>query len=105
VARLAVGLRERVVGDLADEGLDERILAPLGAARIGLKGEQLAPDEPPKARLDVGRGDARYGGQPRDREALAEDGGVRDQGSIVEPQPVEAAGDERRERLGDREVG
>ena len=105
VANVPVGPRKRVVGDLADQGLDERVLAPLGAARVSLKGEQFAPDEPAKARRKVRGGDARHRRQPRNREALAEDGGVGHQGSILEPQPVEAAGDERRERLGDREVG
>ena len=36
VAGLAIGSRERVVGDLADQRLDEGVLAALGATRVGL---------------------------------------------------------------------
>ena len=52
VPGLAVALGERVVGDLADERLDERVLAALRRARVGLQGQQLAPDERPEARLE-----------------------------------------------------
>ncbi len=52
VADLPVALRQRVVGDLADERLDERVLAALWRARVDLLDEQLAPDERPQPRLD-----------------------------------------------------
>ncbi len=52
VAHLAVALRQRVVGDLADERLDERVLAALGRARIDLLDQQLTPDEGPQARFE-----------------------------------------------------
>ncbi len=38
-------LRQRPVGDLADERLDERVLAALGRPRVDVVDEQLAPDE------------------------------------------------------------
>src|SRR5258706_8347861 len=52
--RPPVAARQRVVGDLPDQGLDERVLAPLGRARIRLQREQLAPDEGPQAWLEAG---------------------------------------------------
>ena len=45
VAGLAVAPGERVVGDLADERLDERVLARARGARVGLEGQELASDE------------------------------------------------------------
>ena len=83
VLGLAVGLGERAVRDLADERLDERVLAALRAARVR-RGwdEQLAPDERPQARLELGLGDARDRGEGGRREALAEDGRIVDEGPV-----------------------
>ena len=53
VTGLAVTLGEGVVGDLADERLDEPVLAALGRARVGLEGQELAPDERAQARLEL----------------------------------------------------
>ena len=52
VAGPPLALGQRAVGDLADERLDEAVLAALGAARVGLDVEQLAPDEAAEARLE-----------------------------------------------------
>ena len=41
VAGAAVALGQRPVGDLADEGLDEAVHAPLRRARVDLLGDQL----------------------------------------------------------------
>ena len=45
VARLPVATGEGVVGDLADERLDERVLTAFRAARIEVLGQQLASNE------------------------------------------------------------
>lgn len=76
VAALAISLGERVVGDLADEGLDERVLAAFGAARVRLQHQELAAHEPVQARLQVGLGDTRHGREAGEGERLAEHGRV-----------------------------
>src|SRR5262249_24935423 len=43
VPRLAVGLRQRVVGDLAEQILEEAVLPVLGRAGVGLEPEDLLP--------------------------------------------------------------
>ena len=83
VADLAILLRQGVVGDLADQGLDEGVLAMLGRARIGLAGEQLAPDERPQARLELGLRNPGNGREAGEGEALAEDGGVRHERPVL----------------------
>ena len=80
VANLAIALGQRVVGDLADECLDEGVLAALGRAGVDLLDEQLAPDEGAQARLEGRLVDAGDGRQGRRAEALAEHGGVGDDG-------------------------
>ena len=52
VARPTVLLRQRLVGDLADQPLDEDVLAALRRARIVIDGQDLASDEAPKSRLE-----------------------------------------------------
>ena len=59
MADLAVLLRERVVGDLADERLDEGVLAPLGERGSASSSEQLAPDEPAEPGSRSASSDAR----------------------------------------------
>ena len=82
VPRAPVAPRERAVGDLADERLDEPVLAALRRARIALDVEQLAPDEVAQARLEL------VGATPLDRgqriggEDLAEDGRVLEEAAI-----------------------
>ena len=46
-------LRERLVGDVPDEVLEEAVLAVLGRARIGLDAEHLLADEPGEDRLEL----------------------------------------------------
>ena len=41
----ALSLRERLVGDVADEVLQEAVLAVLGRARVGLHDEHLLAHE------------------------------------------------------------
>ncbi len=65
VAGLAVALRQGVVGDLADQRLDERVLAPARAPRVRLVGKQLSPDEHAEASLEGALVDA--GNRPRAR--------------------------------------
>ncbi len=45
VADLSLGTSQRGIGDLADQGLDEGILAALGRPRVRLEFEDLASDE------------------------------------------------------------
>src|SRR6478735_121110 len=54
VLRPAIALGESLVGDLADDALDEPELAALRRSWVGIKDEQLMPDEPVEARRDSG---------------------------------------------------
>ena len=83
VTALAVALGERVVRDLAHEGLDEGELAALGRAGVGLEDQELAPDEGAKARREFWLRDARYGRDGVEREALAENSGIAEEGSVL----------------------
>ena len=98
VADLPVALRKGVVGDLADEQLDEGVLAPLGAARVALDGQELARDEAPQARLEIRLVDPLAPSAAVvklwPRTAASEEGPV---GWLEGIQP---GGDELRERLG-----
>ena len=58
VARLAIPLREGVVCHLANERLHEGVLAALRAAWVRFHREQLAFDQGPQARCQVGFRDA-----------------------------------------------
>ena len=62
----AVALGQGRIRDLADERLDEAVLAALGRPLVDLLDEDLAPDETAQARLEigrVGRGDGRQAGR------------------------------------------
>ena len=83
MAGLAVAPRERVVGDLANERLDESVLAALRRAGVGLEGKELAPDEGAEARFELDPVDSRYRCEPGEGEGLAEDGGIAEEGSVV----------------------
>ena len=52
VAAASVAPRQRPVRDLADERLDERVLAAFGRPRVDVVDEQLATDERPAELLD-----------------------------------------------------
>ena len=53
VPRPALALRERLVGDVADEVLEEAVLAVLGRARVGLDAEHLLAHERREQRLEL----------------------------------------------------
>ena len=71
VADLAVRMGQRVVGDLADERLNEAVLAALGGARVGLEREELALDQGAQSWLELLVGNPRNRREPGKREALA----------------------------------
>ena len=54
MAALALPLGERLVGDVADEVLQEAVLAALRRARIGLDAEHLLAHERREQRLELG---------------------------------------------------
>ena len=104
VTGLPIALRQGVVRDLADQSLDESVLAPFGRAGIGLEREQLALDERPQTGLDLVLADTRDRGETSGRETLAENGGVGDERAVGRRQTVKPAGDQGGERLRDRQV-
>ena len=69
----AVAPGERAVCDLADESLDEPVLAALGRPRIGLEGQHLAADEVAQPSDELVCRQAAHGGEGVDGECLADD--------------------------------
>ena len=96
VSGSAVCLRQGAVGDLADQALRERVLAPLGRARIGFQDQELSSHQLSQSRLE------RVGVQPRNRgerisrEALPEDCRVLQQCAILRIESIQARGDRQR---------
>ena len=105
VAGLAVAAGEGGVGDLADEGLHEGILAALGAARIGVEHEQLAANERPELQPDRRLVELAHRREGRRGEALAQHRRGLEERSIGRLERVEPAADQRGERLRHRQVG
>ena len=96
--------RQRLVGDPADQVLEEPVLAALGRARVGLDREQLLADQPAEERFQpfgAGAADRRQGGAG---EGLAEHGGVLEQPALLRGEPVEAGRDQGVQGLGDLQV-
>ena len=104
VPHLPVAFRERVVSNLADQSLDEGELPAFRAPRIRLEGEQLAAGKASEPGFELGLGDARNRAQAGRGEGLPEHGCVLDQGSVGRVEGIEACGDQRRQRLGNREA-
>ena len=99
VPGLPVRAGQRVVGHLADEGLDEGVLAAFRRSGIALLGEQLASDQRAQALLQLGGIDARHRGEAGQGERLAEGSGIGDEQPVGRVEPVEPACDQGGERL------
>ena len=99
VPRLPLALRERLVGDVADEVLEEAVLAVLGRARIGLDAEDLLADERGEQRLELGLAQPASAASACLRERLAEHGAVLEQPPLLRREAVEPRGDQRVQRL------
>ena len=104
VTRAAVPARQRPVGDLADERLDELVLAPFGRPRIRLDVEQLATHEVPQLGFEVARRNPAHASQRIGGEDLAEHRGVLEERPIGGLQRVEPRGDQRAQRIGNGDV-
>ncbi len=100
VACAAVAATERAVGDLADERLDEPVLATLRRSGVGFDLEQLPTDKGAQSRLELLRAGAVDGCQTGQREDLPEHRRVLQDGAIDGLERVEAGGDQRPQRLG-----
>ena len=96
---LALLLRERLVGHVLDDVLQERVLAALGRAGVGLDREDLLAQQPCQQRLELGFGESREGRQAVLREGLPQHGAVLDEPALIGRQAVEAGGDQRMQRL------
>ena len=96
VLRLALLLRDRLVGDVLDDVLEERVLAALGRARVGLDREDLLADQRGEQRLELCLGQAGQRRQPRLGERLAEHGTVLDEPALLWRQAVEPGRDQAR---------
>jgi hypothetical protein len=92
---LALAFRQRLVGDVADEVLQEAVLAVLGRPRIGLHPEHLLAHQPQQQRLQLRLGRPRQGRQRGPRERLAQHRPVLQQPSLLRRQTIQARGDQR----------
>ena len=99
VAGAALALGERLVGDVADEILEEAVLAVLGRARVGLDAEHLLAHERGEERLELRLCQAGESGEPGRRERLAEHGSVLEQAPLLGREAVEARRDQGVQRL------
>ncbi len=99
-----IALGQRPVCHLADERLDERVLAAFGRSRIDVVDEQLAPDERTEAGVEALGVEAADGREARQGKALSEDRRITDERSIGRVECVEAGCDECLERCRDRQI-
>src|SRR5437868_10477926 len=99
MSRVALSLRERLVRDVANEVLEEAVLAVLRRARIRLDRNHLLASERSEERLELLLWEPGDRGKGAHREGLAHDGGVLQQAPLLGRQTVEARGDQRVERL------
>ncbi len=99
VAVAAVALGERLVGNVADEVLQEAVLAVLGRARVGLDAEHLLAHERGEEQLELRLGEAGESREPGPRECLAEHGPVLEQAPLRGGEAVEARRDQGVQRL------
>ena len=97
VPSLALGSREHVVGDRADEGLGEGVLAALGRQLVGPYREDFFADERGQDLLDPGRVHLRHRLDGRAREGLSEHGALLHDSPLTGREGVESGGDERRQ--------
>ena len=104
MARLAVAARERLVGDPADEVLEEAVLAALRRARVGLDAEHLLPHESGQERIELGLASPKSAASDSFVKVLPSTGGVLEQPPLLRGEPVEARGDEPLQRLGHLEL-
>ena len=104
VSAAPVAQREGRVGDLADDGLDERVLASLRRSRIDLTVEEVGSDQGAQPLLEDIGFEAAHRGQRRGRERLSEHGRVLDEHPVLGREGVEPRRDQRVEGLRDREV-
>ena len=99
----ALLLRERLVGDEAEQVLQEAVLATLGRARIALDREHLLAHERREQRLQLRLRKARQRRERLLRERLAEHGGVLERAPLARLEAVESRRHERVQRLRDLE--
>ena len=99
-----IALGEGPVGDLADEALDEPVLALFGRARIRLEREHLAADECPEPPGHLVRRQSTDGCQRVHAECLADHRRCLEERSIRGVQPVQSRGDQRVQRRGHRQL-
>ena len=92
-------LRERLIGDVTHEVLEEAVLAVLRRRRVGLHAEDLLARKRAEERVELGLGDTSQDCERVACEGLAEDRRVLEQTALFRRQSVEARGDEPVQRL------
>ena len=95
MASAAIALRQRSVRDLPDERLNELVLTPLRRPRINLLPQELQVDQRSQPGLQRGGRLACELGQGSRREALAQNGGVLEEGAVGRLQRIQTSRDER----------
>ena len=101
--RLSPLLGDGVVRDLLHDVLEERVLASLRRARVGLDGEHLLAEERREQRLQLPLRQPGDLGEARFRERLPEHRAVLDESTLLRRQAVEPGGDQGLQRLRDLE--
>ena len=91
VASLAVGLRERLVGDLAQEVLQEPVLPVLGRTRIGLDDEHLLARQRAEGGVELAVSETGQRRERLPRERLAEHRRVLDHAALPAGRPSRRA--------------
>jgi hypothetical protein len=86
--------RQRAVGDLPEEAVDEAVLAVLRRALVRVERHQFLPGKQPEARLHYRGVAAAHVGQRVDRERAADHRGVLEERPIGGVQGVKPRGDQ-----------
>ena len=99
MAGLALALGQRLVGDVADEVLQEAVLAALRGAGVRLQGQDFLAYQDGEKRFEFGFGQPAQSSERTQRERLAEHRPVLQQPSLLSSKPVQARGDQRMQGL------
>ena len=102
--RLALLLRERLVGDALHEVLQEPVLPAFGGSGIRLYLQDLLAHERGEQRFELVAPDARHGGEAGLRERLAHHSGVLQDAPLLSGKSVQPRRDQRVQRLRHLEI-
>src|SRR5579859_6920285 len=91
--------REGLIGDVADEVLQEAVLAVLGRARVGLKRDDFLANQGVEQRIEFCLRELGERGERGARERLPEYRSILEQPALRRRETIQAGGDQRMQRL------